>query len=248
MSGHSKWAQIKRKKAVVDAKRGQVFTKIIKEITVAARLGGGDENANPRLRQAILTAKSANMPADNIKRAIQKGTGELPGVTYEESVFEGYGPEGVAIMIEVTTDNRNRTVAELRHLITKYGGNLGESGCVSWMFERKGIITVDKKIKNEDLLFESILLGGGEDFIEEDEIYIVQSNPNKMISVMESLEKNGFFVKTSEILQIPKNYVKIKGDTAKKVIKLMEALDSHEDVQKVSANFDFEEDEIGLVS
>ena len=248
MSGHSKWAQIKRKKAVVDAKRGQVFTKIIKEITVAARLGGGDENANPRLRQAILTAKSANMPADNIKRAIQKGTGELPGVTYEESVFEGYGPEGVAIMIEVTTDNRNRTVAELRHLITKYGGNLGESGCVSWMFERKGTITVDKKIKNEDLLFESILLGGGEDFIEEDEIYIVQSNPNKMISVIESLEKNGFFVKTSEILQIPKNYVKIKGDTAKKVIKLMEALDSHEDVQKVSANFDFEEDEIGLVS
>lgn len=248
MSGHSKWAQIKRKKAVVDAKRGQVFTKIIKEITVAARLGGGDENANPRLRQAILTAKSANMPAENIKRAIQKGTGELPGVTYEESVFEGYGPEGVAIMIEVTTDNRNRTVAELRHLITKYGGNLGESGCVSWMFERKGTITVDKKIKNEDLLFESILLGGGEDFIEEDEIYIVQSNPNKMISVMESLEKNGFFVKTSEILQIPKNYVKIKGDTAKKVIKLMEALDSHEDVQKVSANFDFEEDEIGLVS
>ena len=248
MSGHSKWAQIKRKKAVVDAKRGQVFTKIIKEITIAARLGGGDENANPRLRQAILTAKSANMPADNIKRAIQKGTGELPGVTYEESVFEGYGPEGVAIMIEVTTDNRNRTVAELRHLITKYGGNLGESGCVSWMFERKGTITVDKKIKNEDLLFESILLGGGEDFIEEDEIYIVQSNPNKMISVMESLEKNGFFVKTSEILQIPKNYVKIKGDTAKKVIKLMEALDSHEDVQKVSANFDFEVDEIGLVS
>ena len=151
-------------------------------------------------------------------------------------------------MIEVTTDNRNRTVAELRHLITKYGGNLGESGCVSWMFERKGTITVDKKIKNEDLLFESILLGGGEDFIEEDEIYIVQSNPNKMISVIESLEKNGFFVKTSEILQIPKNYVKIKGDTAKKVIKLMEALDSHEDVQKVSANFDFEEDEIGLVS
>mgnify|MGYP001225882819 CR=1 FL=1 len=248
MAGHSKWAQIKRKKAVVDAKRGQIFTKIIKEITVAARLGGGDENINPRLRQAILTGKSANMPADNIKRAIQKGTGELPGVTYEESIFEGYGPEGVAIMIEVTTDNRNRTVAELRHLITKYGGNLGESGCVSWMFERKGTITVDKKIKNDDLLFESILLGGGEDFFEEDEIYIVQSNPNKMISVIESLEKNGFFVKTSEILQIPKNYVKIKGDTAKKVMKLMEALDFHEDVQKVSANFDFEEDAIGLVS
>ncbi len=248
MAGHSKWSQIKRKKAVVDAKRGQVFTKIIKEITVASRLGGGDEDANPRLRQAIGSAKNANMPSDNIKRAIQKGTGELPGVTYEESIFEGYGPEGVAIMIEVTTDNRNRTVAELRHLITKYGGNLGESGCVSWMFERKGTITVDKKIKNDDLLFESILLGGGEDFFEEDEIYIVQSNPNKMISVIESLEKNGFFVKTSEILQIPKNYVKIKGDTAKKVMKLMEALDFHEDVQKVSANFDFEEDAIGLVS
>ena len=248
MAGHSKWSQIKRKKAVVDAKRGQVFTKIIKEITVASRLGGGDEDANPRLRQAIGSAKNANMPSDNIKRAIQKGTGELPGVTYEESIFEGYGPEGVAIMIEVTTDNRNRTVAELRHLINKYGGNLGESGCVSWMFEKKGTITVDKKIKNEDLLFESILLGGGEDFIEEDEVYIVQSNPNKMISVIEQLEKSGFFVKTSEILQVPKNYVKIKGETAKKVIKLMEELDFHEDVQKISANFDFEEDEIGLVN
>ncbi|MBF89636.1 MAG: YebC/PmpR family DNA-binding transcriptional regulator [Candidatus Marinimicrobia bacterium] len=246
MAGHSKWAQIKRKKAIIDAKRGQVFTKIIKEITVASRLGGGDENANPRLRQAIISAKNANMPAENIKRAIQKGTGELPGVNYEESIFEGYGPEGVAIMIEVTTDNRNRTVAELRHLITKYGGNLGESGCVSWMFEKKASIAVDKKINSEDLLFESVLLAGGEDFIEEDDVYIIQSSPEKMIPVIESLQKNGFIIKTSELLQVPMNYVKIKGETAKKVIKLMEELDFHEDVQKVSANFDFEEDSVGL--
>tara|TARA_B100000029_G_scaffold112346_1_gene104511 strand:+ start:30307 stop:31053 length:747 start_codon:yes stop_codon:yes gene_type:complete len=246
MAGHSKWAQIKRKKAIIDAKRGQVFTKIIKEITVASRLGGGDENANPRLRQAIISAKNANMPAENIKRAIQKGTGELPGVNYEDSIFEGYGPEGVAIMIEVTTDNRNRTVAELRHLITKYGGNLGESGCVSWMFEKKASIAVDKKINSEDLLFESVLLAGGEDFIEEDDVYIIQSSPEKMIPVIESLQKNGFIIKTSELLQVPMNYVKIKGETAKKVIKLMEELDFHEDVQKVSANFDFEEDTVGL--
>ena len=246
MAGHSKWAQIKRKKAIIDAKRGQVFTKIIKEITVASRLGGGDENANPRLRQAIISAKNANMPAENIKRAIQKGTGELPGVNYEESIFEGYGPEGVAIMIEVTTDNRNRTVAELRHLITKYGGNLGESGCVSWMFEKRASIAVDKKINSEDLLFESVLLAGGEDFIEEDDVYIIQSSPEKMIPVIESLQKNGFIIKTSELLQVPMNYVKIKGETAKKVIKLMEELDFHEDVQKVSANFDFEEDSVGL--
>ena len=160
MAGHSKWAQIKRKKAVVDAKRGQVFTKIIKEITVAARLGGGDEDANPRLRQAVLSAKAANMPADNVKRAVQKGTGELPGISYEEALFEGYGPGGVAIMVEVTTDNRKRTVAELRHLITKHGGNLGETGCVAWMFEKKGLVTVDKNEMDEDRLLETVLEGG----------------------------------------------------------------------------------------
>lgn len=248
MAGHSKWAQIKRKKAVVDAKRGQVFTKIIKEITVAARLGGGDEDANPRLRQAVLSAKAANMPADNVKRAVQKGTGELPGISYEEAMFEGYGPGGVAIMVEVTTDNRKRTVAELRHLITKHGGNLGETGCVAWMFNKKGLITVEKNGVNDESLLDSILTGGGDDFSDEDDVYVVESTPDQMISVREQLEADGFSVLSSEIMQIPQNSVNVESETAKKVIQLLEALDDHDDVQKVSANFDFDDAEIEKVS
>ena len=248
MSGHSKWAQIKRKKAVVDAKRGQVFTKIIKEITVAARLGGGDEDANPRLRQAILSAKAANMPADNVKRAVQKGTGELPGISYEEAMFEGYGPGGVAIMVEVTTDNRKRTVAELRHLITKHGGNLGETGCVAWMFNKKGLITVEKNGVNDESLLDSILTGGGDDFSDEDDVYVVESTPDQMISVGEQLEADGFSVISSEIMLTPQNSVGVEGETAKRVIQLLEALDDHDDVQKVSANFDFDDAEIEKVS
>ena len=248
MSGHSKWAQIKRKKAVVDAKRGQVFTKIIKEITVAARLGGGDEDANPRLRQAVLSAKAANMPADNVKRAVQKGTGELPGISYEEAMFEGYGPGGVAIMVEVTTDNRKRTVAELRHLIIKHGGNLGETGCVAWMFNKKGLITVEKNGDNDESLLDSILTGGGDDFSDEDDVYVVESTPDKMISVREQLEADGFSVLSSEILMTPQNSVNVEGETAKMVIQLLEALDDHDDVQKVSANFDFDDAEIEKVS
>ena len=248
MSGHSKWAQIKRKKAVVDAKRGQVFTKIIKEITVAARLGGGDEDANPRLRQAVLSAKAANMPADNVKRAVQKGTGELPGISYEEAMFEGYGPGGVAIMVEVTTDNRKRTVAELRHLITKHGGNLGETGCVAWMFNKKGLITVEKNGVNNESLLDSILTGGGDDFSDEDDVYVVESTPDQMISVREQLEADGFSVISSEIMMTPQNSVSIESETAKKVIQLLEALDDHDDVQKVSANFDFDDAEIEEVS
>ena len=248
MSGHSKWAQIKRKKAVVDAKRGQVFTKIIKEITVAARLGGGDEDANPRLRQAVLSAKAANMPADNVKRAVQKGTGELPGISYEEAMFEGYGPGGVAIMVEVTTDNRKRTVAELRHLITKHGGNLGETGCVAWMFNKKGLITVEKNGVNDESLLDSILTGGGDDFSDEDDVYVVESTPDQMISVREQLEADGFSVLSSEIMMIPQNSVSIEGETAKRVIQLLEALDDHDDVQKVSANFDFDAAEIEKVN
>ena len=248
MSGHSKWAQIKRKKAVVDAKRGQVFTKIIKEITVAARLGGGDEDANPRLRQAVLSAKAANMPADNVKRAVQKGTGELPGISYEEAMFEGYGPGGVAIMVEVTTDNRKRTVAELRHLITKYGGNLGETGCVGWMFNKKGLITVEKNGVNDESLLDSILTGGGDDFSDEDDVYVVESTPDQMISVREQLEADGFSVISSEIMLTPQNSMSVEGETAKRVIQLLEALDDHDDVQKVSANFDFDDAEIEEVS
>ena len=248
MSGHSKWAQIKRKKAVVDAKRGQVFTKIIKEITVAARLGGGDEDANPRLRQAVLSAKAANMPADNVKRAVQKGTGELPGIFYEEAMFEGYGPGGVAIMVEVTTDNRKRTVAELRHLITKHGGNLGETGCVAWMFNKKGLITVEKNGVNNESLLDSILTGGGDDFSDEDDVYVVESTPDQMISVREQLEADGFSVISSEIMLTPQNSMSVEGETAKRVIQLLEALDDHDDVQKVSANFDFDDAEIEEVS
>ena len=248
MAGHSKWAQIKRKKAVVDAKRGQVFTKIIKEITVAARLGGGDEDANPRLRQAVLSAKAANMPADNVKRAVQKGTGELPGISYEEAMFEGYGPGGVAIMVEVTTDNRKRTVAELRHLITKHGGNLGETGCVAWMFNKKGLITVEKNGVNDESLLDSILTGGGDDFSDEDDVYVVESTPDQMISVREQLEADGFSVISSEIMLTPQNSMSVEGETAKRVIQLLEALDDHDDVQKVSANFDFDDAEIEKVS
>jgi len=248
VAGHSKWAQIKRKKAVVDAKRGQVFTKIIKEITVAARLDGGDEDANPRLRQAVLSAKAANMPADNVKRAVQKGTGELPGIFYEEAMFEGYGPGGVAIMVEVTTDNRKRTVAELRHLITKHGGNLGETGCVAWMFNKKGLITVEKNGVNDESLLDSILTGGGDDFSDEDDVYVVESTPDQMISVREQLEADGFSVISSEIMLTPQNSMSVEGETAKRVIQLLEALDDHDDVQKVSANFDFDDAEIEEVS
>ena len=248
MAGHSKWAQIKRKKAVVDAKRGQVFTKIIKEITVAARLGGGDEDSNSRLRHAVLSAKAANMPADNIKRAVQKGTGELSGISYEEAMFEGYGPGGVAIMVEVTTDNRKRTVAELRHLITKHGGNLGETGCVAWMFNKKGLITVEKNGVNDESLLDSILTGGGDDFSDEDDVYVVESTPDQMILVCEQLEADGFSVISSEIMMTPQNSVSIESETAKKVIQLLEALDDHDDVQKVSANFDFDDAEIEKVT
>ncbi|MEE2876422.1 MAG: YebC/PmpR family DNA-binding transcriptional regulator [Candidatus Neomarinimicrobiota bacterium] len=248
MAGHSKWAQIKRKKAVVDAKRGQIFTKIIKEITVAARLGGGDEESNPRLRQAVLAAKGANMPADNIRRAIKKGIGELPGISYEEALFEGYGPGGVAVMVEVTTDNRNRTVAELRHLITNYGGNLGESGCVAWMFERKGVITVVKNDSDEEALLDSILTGGGDDFRDEGDIYVVHSTPENLPSVTKSIENGGFKIRSSEVLQMPTNSVTVKGDLVGKVLLLLEALDDHDDVQRVSANFEIEDEKLEAVS
>tara|TARA_Y100000590_G_scaffold365043_1_gene423722 strand:- start:11544 stop:12290 length:747 start_codon:yes stop_codon:yes gene_type:complete len=248
VAGHSKWAQIKRKKAVVDAKRGRVFTKIIKEITVAARLGGGHEESNPRLRQAVVAAKGANMPAENIKRAIQKGTGELPGISYEETLFEGYGPGGVAVMVEVTTDNRKRTVAELRHLICKYGGNLGESGCVAWMFERKGVITLDKDGVDEEVLLELIVNGGGDDFNDEGDVYMVYSAPENLPAVINSVEAGRFTVRSSEVLQLPTNSLAVEGETARKVLQLMEALDDHDDVQRVSANFEIDDEKLEMVS
>lgn len=242
MSGHSKWSSIKRKKAVIDAKRGRIFTKLIKEITVAARLGGRDEEANPRLRQGILSAKEANMPADNIKRAILRGTGELPGIVYEESVFEGYGPGGVAIYLEVMTDNRKRTVAEIRHLMTRYGGNLGESGCVSWMFEKKGYITIEKINVTEDDLLETVINSGGDDFSEEEDVFEIEMPPENLHKVRSQLESDGFTVLTAEVVMIPQNTVNVEGDSVDSLLKLMNALEEHDDVHSLSANFNIDDD------
>ena len=242
MSGHSKWSSIKRKKAVIDAKRGRIFTKLIREITVATRLGGGDEEANSRLRQGILIAKEANMPADNIKRAILRGTGELPGIVYEEAVFEGYGPGGVAIYLEVMTDNRKRTVAEIRHLMTRFGGNLGESGCVSWMFEKKGLITIEKNNVTEDDLLETVINSGGDDFSEEEDVFEIEMPPEKLHNVRSQLESDGFKVLTAEVVMIPQNTVNVEGDSVGSLLKLMNALEEHDDVHSISANFNIDDD------
>ena len=240
MSGHSKWSSIKHKKAVVDAKRGKVFSRISKELSVAARLGGGDPDMNPRLRTAMEKAKEANMPAENVKRAIQKGTGELPGATYEESTYEGYGPGGVAILLEIMTDNKNRTVGEIRHLLTKQGGNLGESGCVAWMFDEKGYILVEKKTIDEDALM-SVALDAGADDIKndpEEENYEITTAPEDLNKVREFLTEKNIEINLAEVTQIPQNYVKLEGKDAKKMLTLMEALEDHDDVQNVYANFD----------
>ena len=238
MAGHSKWSSIKHKKANNDAKRGKMFTKIIREITVAARSGGGDLNANPRLRTAIQSAKSVNMPADNIDRAIKKGTGELPGATYEEISYEGYGVAGVAVMIEVMTDNKNRTVAEIRSIFTKSGGSLGENGCVAWMFNKKGLITVEKEIIGEDDLIGVALEGGADDFDISNNQYEIKTDPAFFDNVYSALETNGVTVKSAEITMIPENTVILTEPGAKKMLKLMSALDDQEDVQKVYSNFD----------
>ncbi len=242
MSGHSKWSTIKRKKGAIDEKRGKIFTSIIKEITISARLGGGDESANPRLRQAIAKAKSANMPADNIKRAIKKGTGELPGVSYEEGSYEGYGPAGVAIMMEILTDNKKRTVAEIRHLMSKYGGNLGENGSVAWMFDKKGQIIIDKNDHSEDSMFEIALECGAEDFEVENEEFFIVTDPTKLMEVRDNLEAKNVAVKSSEIELIPKNLQKVEEKNVESVINLMEALEDNEDIKNVYANFDIDEE------
>ena len=244
MSGHSKWSTIKRKKGVVDAKRGKIFTTIIKEITIAARLGGGDESANPRLRQAIAKAKAANMPADNTKRAIKKGTGELPGLNYEEAVYEGYGPAGVAIIMEILTDNKKRTVAEIRHLMSKFGGNLGENGSVAWMFDKKGQIVIDKNDYEEEAIFEIALECGAEDFEPEDQEFIIVTDPGDLIEVKENLEAKEVVVKSADIEFVPKNLQKVEGTDVEKVINLMEALEDNEDIKNVYANFDIDEDDL----
>jgi len=250
VAGHSKWAQIKHKKAQVDAKKGKIFTKIVKEISVAARLGGGDPEKNPRFRLAIDRAREVNMPSDNIKRAIMKGTGELPGTSYEEIVYEGYGPGGVALLIEVMTDNKNRTVSEIRHLLSKHGGSLGETGCVSWIFEKKGYILVDKKAVDEDTLL-SVALDAGVDDLKNDEKednYEIIVPPDKLKEVKNAIEQAGINVSMAEVTMLPKNYVPVEGSVAEQMIKLMEALEEHDDVQNVYANFDMPEEAMSKVS
>lgn len=244
MSGHSKWHSIKHKKAKVDAQRGRIFTKLIKEITVAARMGGGDPEANPRLRVAIAAAKAANMPAKNIDNAIKKGTGELPGVVYEDVTYEGYGPGGVAVFVEAVTDNRNRTIAEIRHLFSKYGGNLGENGSVAWMFERKGLIQVPKDQYTEDELMEIVLEAGAEDMKVGDGVYEIYTAFEDFHKVRNALEEQGIAMESAELTRIPQNTIKIEGKTAEQTLKLMDVLDEHDDVQNVYANFDIDDSEM----
>ncbi len=244
MSGHSKWHSIKHKKAAADAKRGKLFTKIIRELSVAAREGGGDPEANPRLRKAILDAKAVNMPADNIKRAVMKGTGQLEGASYEEVKYEGYGPGGVAIFVEALSDNKNRTVSELRHIFTKNGGRIGESGCVSWMFKRKGYVVVEKEKAAEDKLLEIVLASGAEDVRDDGSNFEIITPPETYDGVVEALKENSVEIATSNLGYIPQNYVKLEGKQAQQLLRLMEELEDHDDVQHVWANFDIPEAEI----
>ena len=238
MSGHSKWHSIKHKKGAIDARRGKIFTKLIKELTVAARAGGGDVAGNARLRKAVSDAKAANMPNDTIERAIRRGTGEEAGVHYEEVIYEGYGPGGVALLVETMTDNRNRTVAEIRHLFSKNGGNLGESGSVGWMFDKKGYIVVDKKTKPEDELFEIAIEAGAEDLRDDEDNWEIITAPENFESVLSAVKSKGIQPPVAEIEMVPQSYVKLEGQEAQQTLRLIEALEDHDDVQKVSANFD----------
>ena len=242
MSGHSKWAGIKHKKAKVDAQRGRVFTKIIREITVAARVGGGDPGGNPRLRTAVLAARAVNMPADNIDRAIKKGTGELEGVSYEEITYEGYGPGGVAVLVEVLTDNKNRTVGEIRKLFSRHGGNLGEAGCVAFLFEKKGYIQVDATKVDEDKLMSIALEAGAEDMQREESLFAVTTVPRDFERVRDAIVKGGIQPLSAEITKHPKSTVRLEGKPAEQMLRLMEELEEHDDVQHVYANFDIPEE------
>ena len=242
MSGHSKWSTIKRKKGALDAARGKIFTKIIKEITISARLGGGDENANPRLRSAILKAKAANMPAINVERAIAKGTGTLEGVTYEELTYEGYGPCGVAIVVETMTDNKNRTVSEVRYVFNKYGGNLGADGAVSWNFERQGLLTIAKgKLSEEDVLM-TLMDAGAENMEEGDDEWQIYTQIPSLETLRQAAEAAGYEVKGAELTMTPKNSTRVEGNDVGKVVRMIEALEELDDVQNVYSNFDADED------
>jgi len=249
VSGHSKWSTIKRKKGAIDAKRGKIFTKLIKEITVAARLGGGDPAANPRLRAAVLSAKTENMPKDNIERAIKKGTGGLEGVNYEEILYEGYGPGGVAVLVETMTDNKNRTVADIRYFFSKSGGNLGESGCVGWMFDKKGVIVVDKETIGEEELLTLALDAGAEDVVEEDSSFQVMTAPEELNEVAEKLAGADLQYVEASVTMVPKNTVEVADEkTARSLLKLLENLEDHDDVQKVHANFDIADELMEAIS
>jgi len=248
MSGHSKWHSIKHKKAATDSKRGKMFTKIIKEISMAARLGGGDAETNPRLRKAVQDARAENMPADNIKRAILKGTGQLEGSTLEEVIYEGYGPGGAALFVEALTDNRNRTVSELRHIFSKNGGNIGQEGCVAWMFKRKGYIVVEKEKAPEDKLLELAMNASAEDMREDGSNFEIITAPENYDGVVEALKSANVETAASNVAYLPQSYVKLEGKQAQQMLKLMEELEDHDDVQHVWANFDVEESELAGLS
>jgi YebC/PmpR family DNA-binding regulatory protein len=243
MSGHNKWSTIKHKKGAADAKRGKIFTKLIKEISIAAKIGGSDPGGNPRLRTAVDKAKAENMPKDNIERAIKKGAGEMEGVNYEETTYEGYGPGGVAVLVEVMTDNRNRTVSDVRSIFSKCNGNMGESGCVSWMFDKKGLIVFSKET-DFDKLFEAALEAGAEDVADEEDQIEVTTDPGNFIEVRESLEKAGFKYESAEVTMIPQTMVKLDGKQAESMLKLMDRLEDNDDVQNVYANFDISQEEM----
>ncbi len=244
MSGHSKWSSIKHKKGAADARRGKMFTKLIKEITVAARLGGGDPNGNPRLRTAVEAAKAANMPKDNIERGIKKGTGELEGVNYEEMSYEGYGPGGAAVLVECLTDKKNRTVAEVKHLFERNGGSLGEPGCVSWLFDKKGLIVVDKADADEEALFELALNSGAEDVRDDGDEFEIVTDPGDFGSVKQAIEDAGINISVAENGMVPRNTVKLEGKNARQMISLMEGLEDNDDVSRVYANFDISDEEL----
>jgi len=247
MSGHSKWATTKHKKAATDAKRSNMFTKLAKEITVAAKLGGGDPNGNPRLRTAIAKAKGVSLPAENIKRAIQKGRGELPGVAYEEIVYEGYGPGGVAVVWEVMPDNRNRTVSEIRNIFSKAGGNMGDAGCVSWMFHKKGYFVVNRAKVGEDKLMTLALDAGAEDMQTEDDNFVITTPPNDFEKVRKALEDAVVVPDVAEVTMVPQTYVKLDGKEAQQMLRLVESLEDNDDVQNVYANFDIPEEIMNAV-
>ncbi len=242
MSGHSKWSSIKHKKGAADAKRGKIFTKLIKEITVAARMGGGDPDGNPRLRSAVAAAKAENMPKENIERGIKKGTGELEGVSYEEANYEGYGPGGVAVLIDCLTDNKNRTVADIKHLFERHGGNLGEPGCVAWMFEQKGLMVFEKDKVDEEELFDLALEAGAEDVREEETEFEVITEPSDFESVKQAIDNAGLSYTLAEVTKIPTNTVKVEGKKAQQTLNLMQSIEDHDDVSHVYANCDIPDD------